>query len=157
MQALLSHLNKEEQYYQCLVQLQEDMQNCLVQNRQAELDKVIQQHEQCLNLMQAQEKERVQLMQPLGSNLESILEKLSDLRERTQLKSLQEKINAHITRLRHLSHLNQALLEQGQAYIQHTTELYRSLARASSPAVYSPYGQLEAPAEPARSFCEFDA
>lgn len=156
-QIFLADLMREEQYYQCLLQLQEQMQDHLIHNSQAELEQVIQQQEQCLALMQAREKERQTRLKPWNGQLSVFIAQLPDLRLRTQFKVLQEKINTHVAALRSLRAKNQVLLEQGLMYIQHTTELYRSLACANTPAVYSPYGQVETRAESHASFCEYNA
>lgn len=156
-QRLLAHLLREEQYYQCLLQLQTQMQEYLIHHAQTELEQVIQQQEQCVGLMQTLEKERQTLLSPWSGQLSAFIAQLPDLRLRTQFKALQAKINAHIEGLRALRARNQVLLEQGLMYIQHTTELYRSLACANAPAVYSPYGQVETRAESHASFCEYNA
>lgn len=156
MQELVLHLEKEEQYFQCLIQLQEQMQTCLIKNEQTTLEQVVRQHEQCLQLMQNASRARKKMLQPLGVDLASALEQISDLRSKTQIKALQKKINAHITTLRQLRETNQALAEQGLKYVQQTTEFYRSLTCSGAPAVYSPYGQMQIAAEPARSICEYD-
>jgi hypothetical protein len=157
-QQLLTHLSREEQYYACLLQLQQDMQASLVHNRQSELEQVVHKQEQCLALMQPLQKEREQMYLAMGGDLNFILTQLTDLRMRTQIKALQQKINTHIAGLLQLRVSNQALLEQSMHYVQHTTELYRSLASASAPAVYSPYGQIETPRPDTHtSFCEYNA
>ena len=157
MQELVQHLTQEEQYFQCLVQLQEQMQTCLINNAQTTLEQVVRQHEQCLQLMQTASRTRKKLLQPLGADLGKALETITDLRTKTQLKALQQKINSHIASLRRLREVNQALTEQGLKYVQETTEFYRSLTCSGAPAVYSPYGQMQIAAEPARSMCEYDA
>lgn len=157
MNALVQVLNQEEQYFQCLVQLQQQLQDCLIHNRSHEIEPLVQQQDKCLQIMQQCEQERLRQLQPWGANLSLALEQAPDLKTRTQLKVLQQKINRHIQQLRHLRHANQALLEQGMAYIQYSTELYRSLACAGSASVYSPHGQVQIASEPVRSFYEYDA
>jgi flagellar biosynthesis/type III secretory pathway chaperone len=156
MQELVQQLEKEEQYFQCLVQLQEQMQTCLIKNQQTTLEQVVRQHEQCLQLMQQASKTRKKMLQPFGADLTTALETISDLRSKIQIKALQQKINAHIASLQQLRATNQVLAEQGLKYVQQTTEFYRSLTCSGAPAVYSPYGQMQIAAEPTKSMCEYD-
>lgn len=157
MEDLIQVLKQEVQQIECMVELQTQLQRCLIENHTQKIEQLVKQQENCLLLMQATHKQRVQQLQPWGNSLASVLEQVPDLKIRTQLKALQQKINHSIQQLRHLRRVNQALLEQGLAYIQYATDIYRNFTCAGHVPLYSPYGQAQITPEPVRSFCEFDA
>lgn len=160
-QALLAHLETETQYYQCLLQLLQSAEECLVGNQRSDLESNTQQQEKCAQLILHGNQSRHTLIQdiaPEAQTLSEVIPQISDLPLRIKIQAHKQKIEGLLTLVQHQSRRNQALIQQGLKYIEHSMDLMGQMAQSETPSTYTLYGQRhQAGGSPITSSCDFNA
>ena len=161
-QAFVQHLEKESQYFQCLLQLTQAAEGLLIANEREALDENTAQQERCLSCLASLSKERDVLIRAFAPSSEPIgilalLPQMKDLKDRIQIQALAQKIETHLKDIQVQNQLNQTLIQQGMKYIEHSMDLMGEMAQSQAPQTYSMYGQMSQGLTSGYQSCDFNA